>query len=493
MDVKRKKQFVSPWESAGWVCATLACGTLALAGLRAQAQTGNPTSATNPFYGSVTAQPVSDETLKLSLDDAVQRGLQNNLGLKESENAEHLLHGEKNEALQLFLPTITVSGGTGVFQHDLAAQGFGPSTIAKFASLLGFSGSTTGFSTITKDDLTQGQINFQEILFSGPVIAGWKAAGAATRAAHFAKMSARGEVVQQVATAYLHAIAAASEVDDATALEQADKVLFDQAHAEHEAGVAANLDELRARVQLQAQQQAVIAAQNALDKDLILLKREIGVDPGQRIQLTDAAPYSELATQTPEEVRAIAYKNRQDYQNLQNQVVEMRGLHNVYRSQRLPTLTFGGYWGTDTVNGAGTHGNFAAVGTLSVPIFREAKLRGDEEAARAQLDAVNSQLEDTRGHIDQQVRDALLDVDAAHKLVEVARSNVDLASRALSDETDRVNAGVDDNLPLVTAQATLASAQNNLVESLYQYNLSKLGLARASGILEQQYRVYLGR
>jgi len=70
---------------------------------------------------------------------------------------------------------------------------------------------------------------------------------------------------------------------------------------------------------------------------------------------------------------------------------------------------------------------------------------------------------------------------------------VDLATRALSDETDRVNAGVDDNLPLVTAQATLAAAQNNLVESLYQFNLSKLALARSAGILEQQYRVYLGR
>jgi outer membrane protein TolC len=86
-----------------------------------------------------------------------------------------------------------------------------------------------------------------------------------------------------------------------------------------------------------------------------------------------------------------------------------------------------------------------------------------------------------------------LDVDATSRLVEVARSNVDLATRALTDETDRVSAGLDDNLPLVTAQATLATAQSNLVESLYQYNLSKLALARAAGIIEQQYRVYLGR
>jgi outer membrane protein TolC len=106
---------------------------------------------------------------------------------------------------------------------------------------------------------------------------------------------------------------------------------------------------------------------------------------------------------------------------------------------------------------------------------------------------VKAQLNDLRGQIDQLVRTALLDVAATAKLVEVARSNVELATRALSDETDRVNSGVDDNLPLVTAQATLATAQSNQVESLYQYNLAKLTLARAAGIIEQQYREYLGK
>ena len=489
MDVKRKVHFSLRGAGAGLLCAGLA---LAIAAEPAHAQMGNPSSATNPFYGSVTLHPATEEMLRLSLDEAVRLGLQTNLGLREAESGEKLIQGEKNEALQEFLPTITVSGGTGVFQHNLAAQGFGPNTIKQFASKLGMQ-STTGFNPITKDDLTQGKINYSQILFSGPVIAGWRAAGAAERAAHFAKMSARGEVVQQVATAYLHAIAAASEVDQAKAQQQADQVLFNQAHAAHEAGTVANLDELRARVQLQAQEQAVIASQNTLDKDLILLKREIGIDPGQNIVLTDVAPYNELAAETPEEVRAVAYKNRQDWQNLQNQLVEVKAIHAVYRYQRLPTLTFGGYWGVDRVNGTPSHGTFAAVGTLSIPIFSEAKLRGGEESAAAQLASVHAQLDDLRGHIDQQVRSALLDVQATGKLVEVARSNVELATRALSDETDRVNAGVDDNLPLVDAQARLAAAQSNLIESLYQYNLSKLLLARAAGVLEQQYRVYLGR
>ena len=268
------------------MCAALALGASALA---AAAQTGNPSSATNPFYGSVTAASGDRRDAEAVAGRCGARGLENNLGLKEAENGEKLVKGEKNEALQEFLPTITAERWNRRIPAQPGRAGFwtgrdwqihgrcSPAVVAP-----------TGLSLITKDDLTQGQINFSQILFSGPVISGWQAAGAAERAAYFAKMSARGEVVQQVATAYLHAIAAASEVDNANALEQADRVLFDQAHAAHEAGTAANLDELRARVQLQAQQQALIAAQNTLEKDLILLKREIGVDPGQKIVLTDA-------------------------------------------------------------------------------------------------------------------------------------------------------------------------------------------------------------
>jgi len=461
-------------------------------GAIAHAQAANPSSAANPFYGSVTLSPATGDILKLSLDDAIARGLKNNLGLREAEAGEKEFQGEKNQALQEFLPTITLTGDTGVHQQNLAAEGFGPSALKEFSKFFP-NGFPPGFSEITRDELTEGQIHYSQTLFSGPVIAGWKAAGAAARSAYFAKMSARGEVVQQVATAYLHCIAASSEVDNAKALAAQDQLQFDNTHAAHLAGTVANLDELRARVQLQSQQQVLIAAQNSLEKDLILLKREIGIDPGQKITLTDPAPYSELADQTPEEVRAIAYKNRQDYQNLQNQAVEYKAIHAAYRAQRLPTLSFSGFYGVDQVNGVGSHGVLMAAGTLSIPLFREAKLRGDNDAAQAQQAAVDAQLADLKNHIDQQVRSALLDLDAATKLVQVARSNVDLAARTVSDETDRVSAGVDDNLPLVTAQATLASAQSNLVESLYQYNVAKLALARSAGVLEQQYRDYLGR
>jgi len=454
--------------------------------------TPNSSSKTNPYFGSVTAQPATDEVVKLSLDDAIGRGFAANLGLKEAEEGEKSLHGQELEALQYFLPSITVTGTTEVHEYNLAALGFGPGLLKKIGGTFP-GGFPSNLSFITKSDVTTGQVNYEQTLFSGTYIDGYKAVRAAEQSAYFNKMSARGEVVQQVATAYLAVIAAQSEVDNAKALMDADKVLLDQAHDKHEAGVVANLDELRARVQFQQQQQVVVANENKREKGEILLKREIGIAPGQKILLTDPAPYSDLALRTPEEIRTEAYANRQDFQNLQAQEREARMALGARRAERLPTLSFKGNYGVTGVTGVGYHGTLSAVGTLKVPIFREGTLRGDADVAKAQLQGVNLQLGDLRDHIDQQVRSALLDVQATKQLVDVARSNVDLASRALSDETDRFNAGLDDTLPLTRAQSTLQSAQSNLVESLYQYNLAKLALARSAGVIELQYKTYLGR
>ena len=474
------------------VGAILGCTLLAASCAASAAAQSNPSSAANPFFGSVTVTPVTDQPLQLSMDDAIRRGLENNLGLKQAENAEKAIHAEQNVALQQFLPTILLTGDTGFYQHNLAAQGFGPGLTSKFGSIFA-GGKIPNIPLITKDTLTEGTLRFQEILFSGPVIAGYKAAGAASRAAHFSKMTARGEVVQQVASAYLRAISAASDVENARALEQADLAQLNNAHEQHVAGVTANLDELRARVQYLAQQQARLSAEATSQKALILLKREIGVAPGQQISLTDRAPYSELAVQSLSQLRVTAYKSRQDYQRVLNEQVELKAVHQAYRSQRLPTLSFVSNYGVQQIGGVGSHGTWTAMGNLSFPIFREAALRGDIDASRAQVEAIDAQLADLRSRIDQQLRAAVLDVNAASKLVEVARSNVDLATRALADESQRVSAGVDDTLPLVQAQASLAFAQSNLIQSLYTFNTAKLGLARAAGVLETQYRDYLGR
>ncbi len=138
-------------------------------------------------------------------------------------------------------------------------------------------------------------MNYSQTLFSLPTIDRYRAAKANARAAYFSTQSSRGLVVLTVGTAYLQALALGAQVDNAQALLQADQVLLDQTIAEHQAGTAANLDELRARVQFQTQQQSVISAEVNFKKAKIALNREIGLPAEQEIQLTDTEPYADLA------------------------------------------------------------------------------------------------------------------------------------------------------------------------------------------------------
>ena len=134
----------------GLLAGLVFAGALAGGPAHLGAQASNPTSAANAFWGSVTARPATDEALKLSLDEAIGLGLKNNLGLKEAENGEKSLHGQKNEAIQEFLPTVTLTGDTGVHQQNLVALGFGPDTIKIFAPIFPGGVVPAGLSEITR-------------------------------------------------------------------------------------------------------------------------------------------------------------------------------------------------------------------------------------------------------------------------------------------------------------------------------------------------------
>jgi outer membrane protein TolC len=454
------------------------------------AQTANQSSAQNPYYGSVTIVKPTDGVKPLTLDEAIGMGIEHNLALIEAREQEQSVKAQSLESLQTLLPTLTAQADSGAHQINLAALGFSSSLLGKAAPL--FPGlNLSSFPTVVKVNVTDAMVNYSQTLFSLPNIDRYRAAKANVVAAYFSKQSSRGLVVLTVGNAYLQALALGAQVDNAQALLQADQVLLNQAVAEHQAGTAANLDELRARVQFQTQQQAVISAEVNFKKAKIALNREIGLPAEQEIKLTDAAPYADLAVMNIDQAKEIAYRSRQDYQSLQAQVRAAQLQRKAARWERLPTLDFQGNYGVTGVTGGLYHGTFVAAGSLNLPLFQEAKFRGDSGVAGANLSNLMQQLAALKEQINQQLRDSILDVQTATELVRVAQSNVELARKELEQTTDRFQAGVDDNLPVVQAQATLADAETTLINTTSQHNQAKLGLARNLGIVDTQYATYL--
>jgi outer membrane protein TolC len=468
----------------------LALGVLAAAA-SALAQSNLANSATNPYAGSVQAVALTPGVKHLSLDDAIQLGIANNLALTLAREQQKSADAQKLQLVNVLLPNMSLHGETGVHEYNLEAEGFHPSILPEFAKLFPPGTPASSFHLVTKVDTTIGQVNFSQALFNWAGYDVWRAAQAAQKAAFYNAQSSRGLVVLNVGDSYLQALAAKSQVDYASALLSTDQTLLDQAHQEHLAGTAANLDELRARVQFQSQQQILIAAQNSFEKAKIALNRQIGLPPEQEIELTDSSPYAELEPMTIEAARAEAYASRQDFQMLKQELRVADLERHATTHERFPTLTFNGNWGVTGTSGGIYHDTFTALGTLSVPIFQEAKFRGDHDVADAQLNEIRSRMQDLTAKIDQQLRDSLLDLETATETVSVAKSNVDLATTALDQTQQRFNAGVTDNLPVAEAQSTLAQAQTQYVGSVLQLNEARLGLARNLGIVDTQYKTYL--
>jgi outer membrane protein TolC len=450
------------------------------------------TSTSNPiqtarFQGNVTVEPAKAGALPLGLDDAIDRGLKYNLQVQLANQSERSVKGQISTAFYALVPNMKATAYTNAEEINLAALGFKPSSLAAFGIPPG------QISTIVKIDTTDAQLSADQVLFNLPDFYLYSAAKKAANVLTMNTLNVRGNVVEAVGTQYLAALADQAQIANAEALVKADEEMLRQATLSHDAGVGTNIDVIRARVQLQTEQQVLVRDENSFAKDKIALNRLIGLPADQELTLTDTIPYAELAELPLEQAKALAYQRRKDLLALQYQLDVAQRARKAIKYERMPTLAFNGYYGVIGETHGLYHGVFTAQGVLKIPIFEEGRFRGETQIAEAQEIGLQHQIESLRVTIDAQIRAAMMDVDASAALVKVARSNVDLAAQALSDTRDRFAAGVDDNLPVVQAQATLATAQSRLISTQFQLNQAKLALARNTGVVESQYKQYLGR
>ena len=437
------------------------------------APTPQPTSS---YQGSVAAGTVTADTLQLSLDEAVQRGLKTNLGLLLSNTQTANSRGQRLQDLQALLPSIDGNIKEAFVQSDLAAQGL---KIPGFPTIIG----PFGYTDI--------RANLTWTVFSLNSLKTYMASRHNFQAAQLSAEDARQLVILTVGNAYLKVLADQAQIESTEQQVSTSKVSLDQASSNHSAGTAPRLDELRAQVDYQSLQQQLIVAKNAKEKDKLALARTIGLPLGQSFEFADKAPYS--AFDQPDVQQAIkqALANRKDRQASAEATKGDEEARKAATYDRLPTIKAEADYGDIGVNVRHSHGTGDATGTITIPIFKEAQFRGEAQVAQSQLDQQRFQQSDLDAQIEADVRDALFDIASSQQQVEVAHSNVQLSAEVLSEAQDRYKAGVSDNLAVSNAQQTVAQADNQYVNSLYQHNVAKLNLARAMGVA-QNYKDYLG-
>ncbi len=444
-------------------------------------QAAAPASQQNPYEGSAPPNESPATLLSLSFRDAIQRGLKYNLALLLGNQETRTARAAELRARAALRPLLSGHVADTYEQINLAAFGFNfhfpgfsiPSIVGPFNVF------------DARAYLSQSVLDFT-------AIDNRRSAAESVRAADLSIKDSRDVVVQAVANAYLGILADDALIEEGQSEVNTAQALYRRAMDMRSAGLSPAIDALRAQVELQRQQTRLRGLRNNRAKDLLSLARLIGVPLEQNFVLTDKIPYAPLPAMSLETELDRALKNRADYQAAAAQVRAAELSRKAAEAERLPAVDVNADYGTIGPAMWQNHGTFTLTGNMRFTIFDSGRIRADIEQADAAVQERKSEEADLRQRIDQDVRNALLDLQTAADQVEVGASSVDLARQALTQAQDRFAAGVADNIEVVQAQDALATASETYISSVFAHNIAKVALARSVGVTEQGIRELMG-
>lgn len=455
-----------------------------------QSSSGAPAGAAISIRGNVTVQgayagsvPTADNTgtvLPLRLDYALLLALRQNLGAVSEAESVRQAQGVQRTARSTLLPNVNTVVSETVEQLNLRTTG------VEFAAF----------------PLAVGPFNFfdaraarvTQAVFDLVRLGNYRTAGENLKASMLAARNARDLVVVAVAGSYLEIIATNARIVAAQAQVESSQAVYQQAADRLKEGLNARIDTTRTQVQLQIDRQRLRSLTADRDRQMLRLRRLIGLPLGQEFSIADDYPYAPQPPATLEETLAKAYRTRTDLQASQAGMRAAESAVKAAHAERLPNVMLNADYGAAGLRPTtAAHGVFEVTGTVTIPLYQGGRVRGDVEQAEAALRQRQAETADLRAQVDQDVRQAFIDLGAAADEVDVARSNVELAEDTLKQARDRFIDGVADTVEVVQAQQSVAAAHDDYISAVFDHNLAKVALARAVGDAEHSIAQLLPR
>lgn len=433
------------------------------------------TQSLNPYLGSVPGGRLVDGEIRLTLADAVHRGLSFNLGLIESQQADATVKAERGRAFAALLPQITARAQQSFEQISTAELGIKlpPQTGIRLPGTLG------GFG------YSESRVELQYPVFDASLRAQYRARKAAEAASALSTKDSRDVVVYAVGTAYFQVVASQSRVDTAKAALASAQEFATQVEHEYNAELAPEIDSLRASVELRAARQRVTDAENDLEKDKLTLDRITGIPLEQQWTPAHEYGFMPLPEQHPAQLRF-------DLKSAQQSLAAAEQDIRTARDQRLPSVSLAASYGTGGMNPGNYNQVYSLSAGVAVPLFTGGRIRSDVREAEARLAQREAEYRDLEGRVAYDVRVARLDAQASETAVKVAEGNETLAQRAFEQSEDRYRNGVTNYLEVVQAHEAIVTAEENYISSLFSYNVAKISLARALGSAETRLSAFFG-
>ena len=414
---------------------------------------------------------------RLTLEDAIQRGLQANLNVLVAGTRVDELQGTRQRRLAAaLLPRASAQAYANVQNRNLRAFGISvpgiPNVVGPFSNY-----DFTFYAQQNVVDLESYRT--------------WKASEIALDAGKMDEQDARDLIVRAIAGLYLNAQSANARVAAAQSRVTDSDTLYQLAKDKHDAGTATGVDVLRAQVQLANDRQALLEAANQYQQSLLLLARNLGMSSGTPLELAEPLRYEALAETRPETLLPAALLARADYLSLLRQRDGLIEQQRANRARFYPKLSVNGNIGElgRSIGGVQTTG--AIQGQIDFTIFDRDR-EGEAQEFASRVARIDDQIADLRRGVDEDIREALLNLDSATQQVTVAAEGQNLAGRELQLAQDRFRAGAANNVEVVTAQDELARAEENYILAVSTHVDAKFALARALGDTEKNIERFEG-
>lgn len=422
-----------------------------------------------------------------SLLDVVDRVLCHNPQTRQAWANARFQAEQVGVATAVYLPTVNLSGSASRGLNSSGSNLQNPAQIIQGATQgVGGSGSTTGGQQQEQTRLTS-SASFNYLLFDfGGREARLDSARLALESANWSHAAILQTVLFSAIQSYYQLFAAQEALASAETAEQSSAAAFEAAKFRHEVGAAALADQLQAQT---AYAQARLNRQKA-DGDAQIaagtLANVLGLDADAplRIEPPALAEPDERGERNVHDLIEEAKHARPELAAAEAQVNAAEAGVRTAKAGGMPSLSLVSNYDYSDSSISGGSQSWAAGVQVSVPLFTGFSTTYQVRSAREQV-AVQAA---NRDKLDQSVA---LDVWSAYHNLNTARetfrSSTDLLASATQSEKvamGRYKAGAGSFLDLLNAQASLAGARFQNIQSRYNWHIGKARLAQALGRLD---------
>jgi outer membrane protein len=335
--------------------------------------------------------------------------------------------------------------------------------------------------------VSQGGVGFNAPIFDLTLWHRYRSSQLGVNAAQAEAQTAREESVILVVSQYLGSQRASADVQAAQSRVNLAQALYDQAADLQKNGVGTGIDTLRANVELQNEKQRLILARTQLQTSLFGLAQLLSVDPHRTIELADQMAFFDTPETAVDQTLDRALASRPELRQLvvQEQRAELEQKNAA--DQRLPKLTANGMWLEQGLSPVSAIPVYQYQASLDFPLFTGGRIQAERAKADLAIRQLKQQEQDLRNRIALEVKTSAAQLEAARSEVTVANLGVQLAQQEVEQARDRFQAGVANNIEVVSAQDALTRANDNQIAALYRYNQARADLAHAAGQVESLY------